>query len=111
MLGLDFVKHVSRQIVFSKNTFGPARGVFGVIDHLKKEIAEVEASVVEGEQLDDTLEEFIDIVILGLDGAWRLGFSAEQIAMALVKKQIKNEGRSWPDWRKAEPGKAIEHVR
>lgn len=30
---------------------------------------------------------------------------------ALEAKQTKNEGRQWPDWRTAQPGKAIEHVR
>lgn len=29
----------------------------------------------------------------------------------IVAKQTKNEGRTWPDWRSAAPGKAIEHVR
>ncbi|MGH6882853.1 MAG: dATP/dGTP pyrophosphohydrolase domain-containing protein [Hypericibacter sp.] len=30
---------------------------------------------------------------------------------AVVAKQAVNEQRSWPDWRTADPDKAIEHVR
>ena len=57
------------------------------------------------------LEEWVDVIILAMDGAWRCGHTPEQIASAIVAKQTKNEGRTWPDWRTAEPGKAIEHVR
>ena len=35
----------------------------------------------------------------------------EQIAAAIVAKQTKNELRKWPDWRTADPNKAIEHDR
>lgn len=48
---------------------------------------------------------------LAFDGAWRSGHTPEQIVAAIEAKQTKNEGRTWPDWRTAEPGKAIEHVR
>lgn len=41
----------------------------------------------------------------------RAGYTPEQIVAALVAKQEKNESRQWPDWRTAEPGKAIEHLR
>jgi hypothetical protein len=58
-----------------------------------------------------TLSEWVDVILLALDGAWRSGASPEQIAFAIAAKQIKNESRKWPDWRTAEPGKAIEHVR
>src|SRR5690606_18447531 len=56
-------------------------------------------------------EEWIDIAILALDGAWRSGLSPRGIIDALVSKQGKNERRAWPDWRTADPEKAIEHVR
>lgn len=49
-------------------------------------------------------------VLLGLVWAWRMGATPEQIISALVDKQTKNEKRKWPDWRTAEPGKAIEHI-
>ena len=29
----------------------------------------------------------------------------------MTAKQVKNEARTWPDWRTADPNKAIEHDR
>lgn len=49
--------------------------------------------------------------MLALDGAWRSGASAQEVAEALRWKLTVNESRIWPDWRAAEPGRAIEHVR
>ena len=102
--GFDLVAHLMRQREFSANTFGPGQRLQGVIDHLRKELVEVEASGGE-------LSEWVDVVLLALDGAWRSGYTPEQIADGLAAKQLKNEGRQWPDWRTAEQGKAIEHVR
>lgn len=51
------------------------------------------------------------MVLLALDGAWRAGHTPEEIAQAIADKQARNEARQWPDWRTAEIGKAIEHVR
>lgn len=105
MIGnFDFTKHLWRQRTFSARTFGPGPRTEGVCDHIMKELNEI---------LDNPtdLEEWIDVVILALDGAWRTGATPEQIIEALVVKQTKNEGRKWPDWRTADAGKAIEHVR
>lgn len=100
----DFFKHLTRQREFSVRTFGPGPRTAGVIDHIRKELAEIEASPLD-------LKEWIDVVILGLDGAWRSGASEAQIITALVAKQEKNESRAWPDWRTAPEGQAIEHDR
>lgn len=96
--------HLCRQRTFSETTFGPGPRTEGIIDHISKELKEVALT-------PDDIEEWIDIVILALDGAWRAGATPDKIIHTLVAKQIKNEGRDWPDWRTAEPGKAIEHVR
>jgi hypothetical protein len=96
--------HLQRQREWSERTFGPGPRTEGVVDHIRKELLEIEAQPRD-------LEEWIDVVILALDGAWRAGSSPEQIIAALRSKQQKNEARSWPDWRTAEPGKAIEHDR
>lgn len=100
----DMVAHLKRQLEWSLKTFGPGDRTEGVIDHICKELAEVSAK-------PGDLEEWIDVVILALDGAWRAGHAPEQIISQLVAKQAKNELRKWPDWRTAEPGKAIEHVK
>jgi hypothetical protein len=107
MRSLDLVEHLRRQRDFSERTFGPGEATAGIVDHIRKELAEIENA----KTTVDELNEFIDVVILALDGALRLDFEPEEIASALVAKQTKNESRRWPDWRTAEPGKAIEHVR
>lgn len=100
----DLVAHLHRQREFSLRAFGPGARSSGIIDHIRKELVEVEAD-------PGDLSEWIDVVLLALDGAWRSGFSPEQIVWALEAKQSKNEKRNWPDWRTAEPDKAIEHIR
>jgi hypothetical protein len=100
----DLVAHLDRQRMFSVTTFGPGRRTEGVTEHIGKELNEIRAK-------PDDLEEWIDVVILGFDGAWRTGATSEEIVAALVAKQTKNESRQWPDWRTADPNKAIEHVR
>ena len=100
----DMLAHLARQKAFSEKTFGPGTRTKGVVDHIRKELLEIEAS-------PSDLTEWIDVVILGLDGAWRAGGSPEDIVRVLVAKQTKNEGRAWPDWRTAPLDKAIEHVR
>jgi len=100
----DMIAHLYRQSDFSLKTFGPGPRVEGVVDHIRKELVEVEES-------NGALSEWVDVIILAFDGAWRSGATPEQIIGALVAKQEKNEFRSWPDWRTAELGKAIEHVR
>lgn len=101
---MDLIKHLHRQRDWSQRTFGPGDRTEGVLDHIRKELEEIEAE-------PGDLSEWIDVAILAFDGAWRSGYSPEQIVEALVAKQEKNESREWPDWRTAEPGKAIEHIR
>ena len=102
--GFDFAAHLARQAAWSEQTFGPGARTAGVTDHIRKELAEIEADPADS-------QEWIDVVILGLDGAWRSGLTPEQIIAGIVAKQAKNEGRVWPDWRTADPNKAIEHDR
>lgn len=102
--GFDLIAHLRRQRDFSLRTFGPGARLQGVLDHIRKELIEIE------EHPHDIME-WIDLILLGLDGAWRSGHSPETIAAALEAKQSKNERRTWPDWRTAEPSKAIEHIK
>lgn len=101
---MDLLGHLERQRAWSERTFGPGSRLHGVLDHIRKELSEIEAK-------PDDLSEWIDVIILGFDGAWRAGYTPEQIVLALVAKQAKNEARRWPDWRNLSPDKAIEHVR
>ena len=100
----DLVSHLHRQRAFSEKTFGPGHRTNGVLDHISKEIEEVRAE-------PQALEEWVDLILLSLDGAWRAGFAPEVIAEAIDLKQGINEQRDWPDWRDMDAQKAIEHRR
>lgn len=122
----DFESHLTRQIAFSRGAFGPGQRTAGVIDHIRKELVEVESATTD----DERAKEWVDVVILALDGLWRATQAvkdreyaelaweppyADEIACtvvgAIVDKQNRNERRDWPDWRTAPADKAIEHVR
>jgi hypothetical protein len=118
----DFKSHLARQRIWSAQTFGPSDRTKGVVDHIRKELHEIVAAkasvdLAEASGHDSTPHrvaltgEWIDVVILALDGAWRSGATPDQIIEALVAKQAKNETRTWPDWRTMSEDKAIEHDR
>lgn len=102
----DLIDHIEQQMKWSAETFGPSevRGPLGPLDHIKKEVGEVEAD-------PHDLEEWIDVIILGIDGAWRSGHSPQEIADMLADKFRRNRSRNWPDWRGSDPTVAIEHIR
>lgn len=100
----DLVAHLVRQREFSEQTFGPGPRSASVIDHIRKELLEIE-------QDPRALDEWVDVVLLALDGAWRAGYEPREIAAEIAAKQAKNEARTWPDWRSQSPDRAIEHDR
>lgn len=110
--GYPLIAHLVRQIAFSQRAFGPGLRTGGILDHIAKELKEV------AEKPHD-LNEWIDVAMLALDGAWRHanrdGVTNEEIAQQVVDtlqaKLAKNEKRDWPDWRLLGEDKAIEHKR
>ncbi len=113
MSELDLKQHLIRQMAYSHATFGPGTRTAGVIDHIRKELVEVEES-------NGSSPEWVDVVILALDGLTRqLAFCngkradpstvADMVCSMILGKQSRNEAREWPDWRTADPDKAIEH--
>lgn len=97
-------QHLARQRDWSRETFGPGARTLGVLDHIRKELDEIAAA-------PDDVEEWVDVVILAFDGAWRAGWEPQQIIDAIRAKQERNEARTWPDWRTMREDQAIEHVR
>ncbi len=98
---------LERQRDWSWETFGPPHGCIpaaGVLDHIRKELAEIEEGT-------STENEWVDVIILALDGAMREGWEPLDIIRDYHNKMEINRNRQWPDWRTAEPGKAIEHIR
>jgi hypothetical protein len=104
MHDFDFRAHLQRQREWSERTFGPGDRAQGVVDHIRKELVEIEAE-------PGDLSEWIDVAVLALDGAWRSGASVDEIIAAFIANLSRNEQRTWPDWRSAPPDKAIEHER
>lgn len=100
----DILSYFERQIAWSRETFGPALRTKGVIDHIKKELLEIERDPRD-------LSEWVDVVILAMDGFWRHGGKASDLLPALLEKQRKNMARTWPDWRTMSEDQAIEHDR
>ena len=90
-----------------------------MIDHIRKELKEIE-------EVNADASEWVDVVLLALDGLSRrlryvngIGQGKESdprdvaavICQMIEGKQTRNEMRDWPDWRTADPNKAIEHDR
>jgi hypothetical protein len=96
--------HLANQREWSHRTFGPGARLNGVLAHIRKELAEIEDNPTD-------VSEWVDVIILALDGAWRAGWQPQQIIDAIKAKQAKNEAREWPDWRTMSADEAIEHVR
>lgn len=116
-MSLDLEQHLKRQMAFSRATFGPGERRKGVCDHILKEIKK--EILADGITADEAATEWVDVAILALDGLTRAlvasgvdWVSVPRIATQMIEvKQARNEQRDWPDWRTADPNKAIEHVR
>lgn len=104
MQTFDLLGFLERQKTFSLKAFGPHGRAIGILNHVKKEIKEIEADPT------DPME-WIDVVLLSLDRLWRMGKTPAEIASLLDAKLTKNENREWPDWRTMSENDAIEHDR
>ncbi len=81
--------YLQDQQTWSRDTFGPGRRTLGITAHIRKELAEIEAD-------PDDVREWIDVIILALDGYWRHGGTPEDLAEMLEAKQRVNFERAWP---------------
>ena len=87
--GNTLTAYLTRQWEWSKRTFGPGRRTLGIIQHIQKELREVEAKPTD-------LSEWVDVAILAMDGYWRHGGSPETFMRDMQAKQDKNFARVWP---------------
>ncbi len=102
VIQFNLVRHLYRQRAFSRKTFGEGDRCEGICAHIRKELKEIDKAPTD-------LEEWLDVVILGFDGAFQTGARPERIAQMLKYKQHKNECRIWP--KNVPPNKPIEHIR
>ncbi len=89
---------------FTIDTFGPGERLAGTLAHLREELAEVEAA-------PHDLEEWVDLILLAINGATRHGHGPDAIMEGIADKVAKNMRRTWPDWRSVSEGAPIKHVR
>lgn len=95
-------RYVHDQREWSADTFGPGRRTLGLTAHIRKELAEIEAD-------PDDVREWIDVIIIAMDGYWRHGGKPEELAEMLEAKQRVNFERAWP--KSDNEDEAVEHIR
>ena len=74
------IEYIYKQMEWSEKTFGPGRRTKGITDHIRLELKEIEGE-------PDSPNEWVDVVILALDGAWRTGVPPGVIVSRLKAKQ------------------------
>lgn len=93
---------LANQKKWSKKTFGPGKRTLGLIKHIEKELAEIILK-------PDDLSEWIDVIILALDGYWRHGGKPWEIIKRIRKKQNVNFSRKYP--KPVSENEPSEHIR
>lgn len=76
---VNLEEYLKRAITFSFETFGPGPRTNGVIDHITKELVEVQTDP----------REWVDVAILALDGAWR-AMLPTSVDTAVVDAMVKH---------------------
>lgn len=115
---IDFRSFLERFVAFSRTAFGPYYNEERILSHLQKEIEEIRSAETIGERH----KEWVDIVILGLDGLSKsilddnmynkeTNVVVNLMLNEIYRKQNKNEVREWPDWRSVPSDKPIEHLK
>lgn len=99
---MNIASYLARQIEWSRRTFGEGKRTEGLCRHIEKELSEIR-------QKPEDLYEWVDVVILALDGYWRHGGTVEDLAAYLDTKQATNFAREWPA--PVSEDVPVEHVR
>jgi hypothetical protein len=73
---------------WSNNTFGIGPRFKGNMEHIRRELAEIEANPTDA-------TEYADVIILTADTAMRQGISPHALCKALEEKQLVNFERKW----------------
>jgi hypothetical protein len=87
---------------WSEKTFGTGRRTEGICKHIEKELQEIRKNPAD-------VYEWVDVVILALDGAWRAGHTPLSIIAAMHTKAAVNRAREWPA--PVSEDEPVEHVK
>ena len=102
-------RYIEDQIEWSKKVFGdPADAPKDYGFDGKATCAHIRSELIEIEKNPTDIYEWIDVIILALDGAWRSGASPFKIISVLLDKQRINFARKWG---KRNAQGFIEHVK
>ena len=82
-------EYLERQREWSTRTFGYGKRTMGISEHIRKELLEIAADPHDS-------KEWIDVIILAMDGYWRSGGELELLMAGLRYKQQLNFSRKWP---------------
>lgn len=82
--------------LWSRETFGEGERTEGVVKHIQKELEEILAA-------PHDLTEWVDVMLLAMDGFWRAGGNSALLLEALKAKQEINYQRKWGPNRPGEP--------
>ncbi len=82
-------QYLTAQWDWSKRTFGSGRRTRGILQHITKELLEIEAK-------PDDLSEWVDVAMIAMDGYCRHGGKPTNLMGDLLAKQRKNFSRNWP---------------
>lgn len=97
----DIQDYLIRQIEWSLKTFGHGMRTIGLTKHIEKECQEIRLS-------PNDLEEWVDVIILALEGFWRAGGTKGDLTGYLTMKQNKNLSREWPPIKPQD--EPVEHI-
>lgn len=96
---------IEEQREWSMATFGEGDLTASILSHIRKELLEIEDNPRDQ-------EEWVDVILLAIDGFWRHGprgySGAGHLAAALWAKRAKNRARKWAI---GADGQTSEHVR
>ena len=81
-------EYIERHIEWSRATFGDGAQAGKLCNHIAKELDEIRSTPTD-------LTEWVDVIILAIDGAWRAGYTSPQIVDAMLSKQRININRQW----------------
>lgn len=101
-MNISIADYVFAHKLWSEKNFGTGKRTEGLCKHIESELAEIRENPTD-------LKEWVDVIILAIDGAWRAGYTEYQIEDELIRKQEENFDRKWP--KSVSEDEPIEHIK